>query len=47
MGFYYERFKARNMSTGKANMRMTEWDKNKTCRLGTRYQFWLKLSERP
>ena len=35
------------MNTGKANVRMTEWDKDKTCRLGTRYQFWLKLSERP
>ena len=35
------------MSAGKANVRMTEWDKDKTCRLGTRYQFWLKLSERP
>jgi len=35
------------MNGGKANVRMTEWDKDKTCRLGTRYQFWLKLSERP
>ncbi|MGA9450562.1 MAG: hypothetical protein WBW41_04360 [Verrucomicrobiia bacterium] len=35
------------MNAGKANVRMTEWDKDKTCRLGTRYQFWLKLSERP
>ena len=35
------------MNAGKANVRMTEWDKDKTCRLGTRYQFWLKLSARP
>ena len=35
------------MNGGKANVRMTEWDKDKTCRLGTRYQFWLKLSKRP
>jgi hypothetical protein len=35
------------MNAGKANVRLTEWDKDKTCRLGTRYQFWLKLSERP
>jgi hypothetical protein len=35
------------MNGGKANVRITEWDKDKTCRLGWRYQFWLKLSERP
>jgi hypothetical protein len=35
------------MNAGKANIRLTEWDKDKTCRLGTGYQFWLKLSERP
>jgi hypothetical protein len=47
-GFDYDlRFKTRNMNVGKANVRMTEWDKEKTCRLGSRYQFWLKLSERP
>ena len=35
------------MNAGKANLRLTEWDTDKTCRLGTGYQFWLKLSERP
>ena len=35
------------MNAGKANIRLTEWDKDKTCRFGTGYQFWLKLSERP
>jgi hypothetical protein len=35
------------MNTGKINVRLTEWDKDKTCRMGTGYQFWLKLSERP
>jgi hypothetical protein len=35
------------MNAGKVNIRLTEWDKDKTCRLGTGYQFWLKLSERP
>jgi hypothetical protein len=35
------------MNAGKASLRLTEWDKDKTCRLGTGYQFWLKLSERP
>ena len=35
------------MNDKKANVRLTEWDKDKTCRFGIRYQFWLKLSERP
>ena len=35
------------MNARRANVRLTEWDTDKTCRLGTGYQFWLKLSERP
>ena len=35
------------MTDGKANVRLIEWDTDKTRLLGSRYQFWLKLSERP
>lgn len=37
----------KTMNNEKASFRLTEWDKEKTGRMGTGYRFWLKLSRRP